>query len=289
MAAIDIKTRLSLARYISLKSALDLIGLSIIDIDGFLVENKLSVFLNVNQQIEGSCFINTAQDPYEAFMLENNADNSNCELIELSDGSQGIYDYSAIISGYWQVCDSSISSIRSLLNLYKNFHPTLTCPNESEIVAKAFVKPYGVTYNKNSTVLHISSLDLDYNFFEAFPDSNAEQNDEIEIEAQDIGFEVSYSFDQIFLSSLELMSLLNLSVRPQKQTKTSDDSLLKTIGALSLLLSTHSSSYMYGNKPNASMIRDALNRHLELKNLNTLPGDIRKDISRGIAILLEED
>lgn len=46
---------------------------------------------------------------------------------------------------------------------------------------------------------------------------------------------------------------------------------------------------MYGNKPNASMIRDALNRHLELKNLNTLPGDIRKDISRGIAILLEED
>ncbi|HHX8641632.1 TPA: hypothetical protein ACVO4S_003789 [Vibrio diabolicus] len=48
MAAIDIKARLSLARYISLKSALDLIGLSIIDIDGFLVENKLSVFLNVN-------------------------------------------------------------------------------------------------------------------------------------------------------------------------------------------------------------------------------------------------
>ncbi|ENP8452080.1 hypothetical protein R7D64_15695 [Vibrio sp. Vb2535] len=287
MAAIDIKTRLSLARYISLKSALDLIGLSIIDIDGFLVENKLSVFLNVNQQIEGSCFINTAQDPYEAFMLENNADNSNCELIELSDGSEGIYDYSAIISGYWQVCDSSISSIRSLLNLYKNFHPTLTCPNEGEIVAKAFVKPYGATYSNNSNVFHTTSLS--YDFFDVFPDSDYEQNDEVEIEVQDIGFEIPYSFDQIFLSTSELRTLLGLSIKPQKRTKTSERSLLRSIGAFSLLLSKTRASYRNGTKPNASNITDALNQLLATEKLNPLPGDIRKDISRGLAILLEED
>ncbi|ENP8310221.1 hypothetical protein ACT5DH_003803 [Vibrio alginolyticus] len=287
MAAIDIKTRLSLARYISLKSALDLIGLSIIDIDGFLVENKLSVFLNVNQQIEGSCLINTAQDPYEAFMLENNADNSNCELIELSDGSEGLYDYSAIISGYWQVCDSSISSIRSLLNRYKMFQPSLTCPNEGEIVDKAFVKPYGTTYSNSSNIFHTDSLS--YDFFEVFLDSDAEQNDEVEIEVQDIGFEVSYSFDQIFLSTSELLTLLGLSTKPQKKTKTSDDNLLKIIGAFSVFVADKHRACSHGSSPNAIGITKALNKTLAHKGIEGLSEEIRKDISRGIATLLEKN
>lgn len=73
-----------------------------------------------------------------------------------------------------------------------------------------------------------------------------------------------------------------------KNKQTSENTKLRALGAMAYLIAKNSPSCLYGSKPNAGRITDFINTELSLLGLDNVSNEIRKDISAGIKLVLEE-
>lgn len=73
-----------------------------------------------------------------------------------------------------------------------------------------------------------------------------------------------------------------------KKNRTSENTKLRALGTMAYLIAKKVPSRMHGSKPNADGITDLINKELSLLKLDNVSNEIRKDISDGVKLILEE-